>query len=229
MGRPEGVRRDLCLLHGMHVPCTPQNHLGKVEPKILALRAAEAELAGAVKEQAAAQASLDEVAAKLERMRTDLDAAVAEKARLEADTAATASRADTAGALLGALAGEEARWTAQAAEFNLQIQQLTGGLAGLFARVEGRLGEVRQAHVCLCPPTHFLLTHPTSPPGDCIIASGFLSYGGPFSRDFRDALAAQHLEAGCDAAGVPRTRGLKPAAFLVEEAEVGEWNLEVRG
>ena len=98
----------------------------EVEPKIVALRDAEARLAAAEADQAAAQGELEVVQAGLARAQADFEAAVANKARLEEDAAATAARADAAEALLAALAGEEARWTVQAADFDARRRCLAG-------------------------------------------------------------------------------------------------------
>lgn len=56
----------------------------------------------------------------------DFDAAMRQKQALEDDAAATKRKMDGANALLGALAGEEARWTEQSKAFDDQISRLTG-------------------------------------------------------------------------------------------------------
>jgi dynein heavy chain, axonemal len=55
------------------------------------------------------------------------DAAMAEKQRLEEDAATTQRKMDSANALIGALAGEQSRWTDQSKAFDDTIQRLTGG------------------------------------------------------------------------------------------------------
>jgi len=101
----------------------------EVEPKIIALREAEGELKAAEKEKAAAESNMAQVQAKLDEMQAGFDAAMAEKQRLEDDALATQKKMDSANALIGALGGEEIRWTAQSAEFDSQIQRLTGDCA----------------------------------------------------------------------------------------------------
>ena len=49
-----------------------------------------------------------------------------QKKALADDAASTQLRMDSANALLSALAGEEARWTAQSAAFASTIEKLTG-------------------------------------------------------------------------------------------------------
>ena len=135
-----------------------------VDPKIMMLRAAEAELAAANKEKQAAEDALDVVQAKLDAMQAKFDAAMAEKQRLEDDAAATQRKMDSATTLIGALAGEEVRWTEQSKQFDLQIQRLTG---------------------------------------DCAMASSFVSYLGPFNKEFRDLLCARDFYGDSPRAGSP--------------------------
>lgn len=130
--------------------CTYHAVAKEVEPKIVALRNAEARLAAAEADQTAAEGELAGVQAGLARAQADFEAAVSNKARLEEDAAATAARADAAESLLAALAGEEARWTAQAADFGIRKRCLAGdclaaaaftSYAGLFGRdARARLG-----------------------------------------------------------------------------------------
>ena len=60
-----------------------------VDPKILMLRAAEADMKMAMKEKNAAVDELAKVQAALDEMQAKFDAAMAEKKRLEDDAAAT--------------------------------------------------------------------------------------------------------------------------------------------
>lgn len=64
--------------------------------------------------------------------------------------------------------------------------------------------------------------------GDCAIASSFVSYLGPFNKEFRELLLSRNLLAGCRRLGIPHTRDLAVSTFLVDDAEVGEWTLQVR-
>lgn len=83
----------------------------------------------ATKEKNAAEERMAVVQGKLDEMQARFDAAMAQKRALEDDAAATQRKMDSAAALLHALAGEEARWTAQSKEFDAQIQRLTGDCA----------------------------------------------------------------------------------------------------
>jgi len=158
-----------------------------VDPKIAALRAAEAELKVATKEKNAAEARMAEVQGKLDQMQAQFDAAMAQKQALEEDAALCIRKMDGATALLGALAGEEARWTNQSKEFDNSIQRLTG---------------------------------------DCAVASAFVSYLGPFNKEFRELLMNRDFYNDCVKLKIPVTQGIAVASFLVEESEIGEWMLQ---
>ena len=158
-----------------------------VDPKILMLRAAEADMKMAMKEKNAADDELAKVQAALDEMQAKFDAAMAEKKRLEDDAAATQRKMDSATALISALAGEEVRWTEQSKQFDLQIQRLTG---------------------------------------DCALASSFVSYLGPFNKEFRDLLLQRDFYGDLTSRGVPVTENLDVTRFLVDDNEIGEWNLQ---
>ena len=158
-----------------------------VEPKIVRMHEAEAELKLAMREKDGAESKMAEVQAELDRMQAEFDSAMGEKARLEEDAANTRKRMDAANALIAALAGEEARWTAQSAEFAGQIQRLIG---------------------------------------DCAMAASFISYLGPFNKEFRELLLSRDFYGDLEARGVPVTKGLEVSHFLVEESERGEWTLQ---
>ena len=158
-----------------------------VEPKIIMLRAAEADLKVAMKEKDDAEEVMAGVQAKLDEMQAKFDAAMAEKQRLEDDAAMTQRKMDSATALITALAGEEVRWTEQSKQFDLQIQRLTG---------------------------------------DCALASSFVSYLGPFNKEFRDLLCTRDFYGDCTKRGIPITENLDVTRFLVDESEIGEWNLQ---
>ena len=62
--------------------------------------------------------------------------------------------------------------------------------------------------------------------GDCALASSFVSYLGPFNKEFRDLLTKRDFYGDCAARGIPITENLDVTRFLVEESEIGEWNLQ---
>jgi len=62
--------------------------------------------------------------------------------------------------------------------------------------------------------------------GDCALASSFVSYLGPFNKEFREVLLQRDFYGDCIQRSIPVTENLDVAKFLVEDAEVGEWNME---
>ena len=60
------------------------------------------------------------------------------------------------------------------------------------------------------------------------MASSFVSYVGPFNREFRELLLARDFVGACGRMRIPSTPDLKVSAFLAEEAEVGEWVIQAR-
>ena len=60
------------------------------------------------------------------------------------------------------------------------------------------------------------------------MASSFLSYLGPFNKEFRELLLARDLQGACERLGIPTTTKLSPTQFLVDTSEIGEWTLQVR-
>eukprot|EP00217_Crustomastix_stigmatica_P013603 CAMPEP_0183798542 /NCGR_PEP_ID=MMETSP0803_2-20130417/19119_1 /TAXON_ID=195967 /ORGANISM="Crustomastix stigmata, Strain CCMP3273" /LENGTH=4519 /DNA_ID=CAMNT_0026043227 /DNA_START=42 /DNA_END=13598 /DNA_ORIENTATION=- len=62
--------------------------------------------------------------------------------------------------------------------------------------------------------------------GDCALASSFVSYLGPFNKEFRELLLERDFTGDCQSREIPLTVGMNPSKFLVDDAEVGEWNLQ---
>lgn len=60
---------------------------------------------------------------------------------------------------------------------------------------------------------------------DCVLASSFVSYLGPFNRKFREELMNDFTEI-CSSFGVEGTKNLALNGFLAEETEVGQWAVE---
>ncbi|KAK9865923.1 hypothetical protein WJX84_001850 [Apatococcus fuscideae] len=62
--------------------------------------------------------------------------------------------------------------------------------------------------------------------GDCALASSFVSYLGPFNKEFRELLMTRDFYGGCVKLNIPVTRDMQVTKFLVDDAEVGEWTLQ---
>jgi len=62
--------------------------------------------------------------------------------------------------------------------------------------------------------------------GDCAAACMFVSYCGPFNAEFRRLLIRDRCVRDCRKRGIPVSPDIDVADFLVDEATVGEWNLQ---
>lgn len=54
----------------------------------------------------------------------------------------------------------------------------------------------------------------------------FVSYCGPFNSDFRNKLMNDYFHADLVERSVPASADLELTQFLVDDATVGEWNLQ---
>jgi dynein heavy chain len=61
--------------------------------------------------------------------------------------------------------------------------------------------------------------------GDVLLATGFLSYSGPFNQEYRNLLM-NGWEKELSQRKIPFTQNLNITAMLVDSATIGEWNLE---
>lgn len=62
--------------------------------------------------------------------------------------------------------------------------------------------------------------------GDVAKACAFVSYCGPFNSEFRNKLLEDYFQDDLVKRGIPVSSDLELTKFLVDEATVGEWNLE---
>ena len=64
--------------------------------------------------------------------------------------------------------------------------------------------------------------------GNCSLATAFISYCGPFNAEFRDILAVEKFTNDMKEKEIPVLPSLayELTSFLVDEATVGEWNLQ---
>jgi dynein heavy chain len=62
--------------------------------------------------------------------------------------------------------------------------------------------------------------------GDCAVASSFVSYLGPFNKEFRELLLTRDFYGTCVRLGIPCTKDLEVASFLADETETGSWAVE---
>ncbi|XP_072136268.1 dynein axonemal heavy chain 8-like [Mobula birostris] len=62
--------------------------------------------------------------------------------------------------------------------------------------------------------------------GDVLLATGFLSYSGPFNQTFRDILIKVIWETELQKKKIPYTDGINLITFLVDQPMISEWNLQ---
>lgn len=62
--------------------------------------------------------------------------------------------------------------------------------------------------------------------GNCSLATAFISYCGPFNAEFRVLLQNEYFIGDMKKKGVPVTPTLELTSFLVDDATVGEWNIQ---
>lgn len=62
--------------------------------------------------------------------------------------------------------------------------------------------------------------------GNVSMACAFISYCGPFNAEFRSLLLNDYFIADMKKKGIPYTPGLELTSFLIDDATVGEWNLQ---
>ena len=100
-----------------------------VQPKMEALREAEAQLRIANRKLDEKEAELHLVQEDRAKCQAKLDAAKAKKQALEDDALTTKKRMDAANGLIDALSGERERWTTQSNEFKERVRRLVGDVA----------------------------------------------------------------------------------------------------
>jgi len=59
-------------------------------------------------------------------------------------------------------------------------------------------------------------THMHARAGDCALASGFVSYLGPFNKEFRELLINRDFYGDCQKLGIPVTEGMQVRVLLDE-------------
>ena len=58
-------------------------------------------------------------------------------------------------------------------------------------------------------------------------ASAFVSYLGPFNKEFRELLFTRDFQASLQKLGIPASTSLSVTTFLADLPEIGQWNLQV--
>ena len=91
-----------------------------------------------------------------------------------------------------------------------RADQLVNGLSGEYTRWQAAIGGFRKSIEDLV--------------GDCLVATAFLSYAGPFDTVYRDRLVSEWLAKVTELA-LPFSPGFSFVKFLAKPTDVREWNL----
>jgi len=168
----------------------------QVEPKRIALRAANDQLEAANTQLNAVRARVAELQAKLDTLTTEYNAA--ESQRLEAQNTAEKGKMklELANRLTAALGSEKVRWGEGIERLTMERDLLVG---------------------------------------DCLIASAFISYIGPFTKQYRESLMEKTLVplvasppsvGGVPLSLIPHTEGMEALGLMCTEAEVAEYQTQ---
>ena len=158
-----------------------------------------------------------EVAPKRARLRdAQTSLAVKQKALKEAKDALAvveAKVADLNSKFQSSKAEEQAlKDEAEMLEDNLnRAEKLINGLSGEFVRWQASVGTFEKSIKDLV--------------GDSLIASGFLSYAGPFDTVYREDLVTKWV-AGVQQSGLPFSEDFSFALFLSKPTDVRDWNIQ---
>jgi dynein heavy chain len=113
-----------------------------------------------------------------------------------------------ASALIGGLGGEKERWTQQSKEFDAQIGRFVTRICCLlccFAHYRAYRKNISFVFSRLV--------------GDVLVATGFLSYAGPFNQEYRDALLSS-WQKEMRTRSIPNSKDLNVTGMLVDSATV---------
>lgn len=151
---------------------------------------------------------------KLRAAEGELRLAEAEKQGAERELAAVQARLSEMQAKLDAAIAHKGALAADAAATQTKMDNaiaLMAALAGEEARWHEQNDGLEGAIRCLV--------------GDCAVASTFVSYLGPFNRQFREQLLADIISS-CAEAGLPLSSSTNVSSFLADDAEIGQWAVE---
>lgn len=154
---------------------------------------------------AAAEEQLEEREQSLREVKEQYDKAVLEKQRLTEAANLCLRKMTTATTLINGLGGEKVRWTQQSKEFKEQLG----------------IKDISYQNSCYNYQFYIL----GRLVGDVLLATGFLSYCGPYNQEFRANLVNTWMEILLSRS-IPYTVSLNIINMLVENATVSEWTLQ---
>lgn len=160
-----------------------------VEPKRLALQAANAELAAAEDKLSKIKAKIKELDDNLAELTASFEKATQEKLKCQEEAESTARTISLANRLVGGLASENVRWAEAVESFKVQSTTL---------------------------------------PGDILLICAFVSYGGCFTRRYRDSLMKEKLPdfLKSQKVPIPITEDLDTLTLLTDNATIAGWQNE---
>ena len=161
----------------------------------------------ASEELAAANAQLEEKEREVAVVQAQYDEAMGKKQALIDDAETCRRKMKAASALIEGLSGEKVRWTEQSKEFKAQIQRW-----------------VENNRKGYCKTLKFLSLF-FRLVGDVLLASGFLSYCGPFNQEFRSQLM-DTWKKELSSRKIPFSAKLNILDMLTDSTTIGEWNLQ---
>ena len=105
---------------------------------------------------------------------------------------------------------EKLRKDSEEMEIKLKrAEQLVSGLSGERIRWEKSIKSYEESYELL--------------PGDCLLASAFLSYAGPFDSIYRQNLIDDLWVKSMENLSIPFSKGFKPENFLAKQLLIQEW------
>jgi dynein heavy chain len=110
--------------------------------------------------------------------------------------------------------GQKNSLRAEAADLTEKLEradQLIGGLGGEYVRWQASIGVFKKQYLDLV--------------GDCLVASAFLSYAGPFDTVYREILVGQWLEKVKEKV-LPFSPNFSFVTLLADPVRVREWNMQ---
>lgn len=85
------------------------------------------------------------------------------------------------------------------------------------------------AHALLCEQALSHPIWPVCPPGLLLVPRSFVSYLGPFNKEFRELLLTRDFYSSCMRLGIPVTKDLQVCGVLQLQAARGGWGPRLSG
>ena len=152
------------------------------------------------------RSALEQANAQLEEANIKLEKVKAEVAQLEADLSVLVKEFDKATAEKNSAIAEANR-----CQKKLDLAQR---LVSALSSEKGRWGESIKD----------LSSELDNVIGDVLLAAGFISYTGPFTKVFREMIMLQEFQPFIHKRGIPKSQNLNTVQLLVDDATKAQWN-----